>query len=165
MMVVKKYILSTSVIIPSRSASELFYCTESSKWLRLVWHLLRDRQGLQAWPLWQEVIVLISLLSCSPGEWAGRYSSAARPSFKAIISVLSLSPTPMCHHRTDVIDEQGLLTPLMREVLIHVDLVWDPQGRVCRDAVTSAPSHPLPPTFHLLKTFAAQPRELSFSVY
>lgn len=107
----------------------------------------------------------MSLLSCSPGEWAGRHSSAAGPLLQGHNFGPLAVPHTMCHHCTGVIDEQGLLTPLMREVLIHVDLVWDPLGRVCRDAVTSAPSHPLPTTFHLLKTFAVQPRQLSFSVY
>lgn len=137
---------------------------ESSKRLHLVWHLLRDRQGLQAWPVWEEVIVLVPLCFAVLGNGLTGIDLLQGPSFKALISVPTMSPTPVCHHCTDVIDEQGLLTPSMREGLIHAGLVWGPLGRVCRGVVTLAPSHPLPATFYLLKTFAAQQGNFLFSI-
>lgn len=167
MIVVKKYIVSTSVIISFRLASELFYCRVYGV-LKMTALSLAFTEGqaraLGVASMGRSHRPCITL-SCSLGEYGLAGTDLLQGlCFKAVFSVPTMSPTLMCHHCTDAIDEQGLLTPLMK-VLIHVDLVWDPLGRVCRGAMTLAPSYPPPATFQLPKAFAAQPRELSFSVY
>lgn len=81
MMVVKKYIVSTSVIIPFRSASELFYCR--------VYGVLKTTALSLAFTEGQaRALGMASMgrshctcitLSCSLGEWAGRHRCAAGP--------------------------------------------------------------------------------------
>ena len=84
-------------------------------------------------------------LSCSLGERAVRHRSAAGPLFQGhILCPLRVSP-PTNVPPLRWCDERGLLRPSMKEVLVHLALVQEPSGRVCRGAMAShAPSHPIP---------------------
>lgn len=81
MIVVKKYIVSTSVIIPFRSASELFYCRVYGV-LKMTALSLAFTEGqaraLGVASMGRSHRPCITL-SCGLGEWAGRHRSAAGP--------------------------------------------------------------------------------------